>query len=94
MFTLSKNEPTHLETVIDSLLDELDGYTSDDDEYATAVKHLSELYKLRELNKPKQLDPNIILTVGANLIGILAILHHEQANVIASKALGFVMKLR
>lgn len=60
--------------------------------YATAQKRLMELMKLRE--KPKSISPDAVLAAAVNLAGILAILHHERVNVIASKALGFVMKLR
>jgi hypothetical protein len=33
-------------------------------------------------------------TVAGSLVGILLIIGHERANVIGSKALGLVMKLR
>jgi hypothetical protein len=34
-----------------------------------------------------------MLAVGANILGILAILQHERVNVITTKALGFVPKI-
>jgi len=67
-------------------------------EYADTVDQLNKLYKLREvdhkINSSKSVSKDTLAIVGANLAGIVLILGHERINVIASKALGFVMKLR
>jgi len=39
-------------------------------------------------------SPDAIVGAAATVVGILLVLHHEKANVIASKALGFVNKMR
>lgn len=44
--------------------------------------------------KKLEVDGNTILTVGANLLGILLILQHENLHAVSSKALGFVLKLK
>ena len=62
------------------------------DEYATIMERVSKLHKLKEIESPKRVSPDTLLTVGANLVGIWMIIHHEQLNVIASKALPFVKK--
>lgn len=58
----------------------------------------NEAYKMKvELEKIKrQNEPNVNDLIGAatNIAGILAILHHEKLNVISTKALGFVKKLK
>lgn len=75
-------------------IQEMSGFEITDENYAVAKKHVVDLMKLREANKPKQLSPDVVLTAAVNLAGILAILHHERVHVVTSKALGFVMKLR
>lgn len=94
MFITNKSTPDPLDAAIADLFEEMKVVTSDDDEYIAAVTQLTELYKLRELTKPKSISPDVVLTVAGNLVGILAILHFERVNVITSKALGFVLKLR
>lgn len=95
MFT---RKPSDIDVALDqtifSAIQEMAGYETSDDNYATAKKHVIELMKLRESTKPKQISPDAILAASVNLAGILAILHYERVNVITSKALGFVMKLR
>jgi len=39
-------------------------------------------------------SPDAIIGGAVSLIGILAILHHEKLNVVSSKALGFVGRMR
>lgn len=39
-------------------------------------------------------SPDAIISGAVSLIGILAILHHEKLNVVSSKALGFVGRMR
>lgn len=57
---------------------------------------LRQLVTLYELNKKKKLNisGDTIVMATVNLLGILLILKHEQLNVVSSKALGFVSKLR
>jgi hypothetical protein len=62
--------------------------------YASMVGQLERLYKLRERHASRQIDPNTLMIVGGNLLGILVIVWHEQAHVITSKALSFAGKLR
>lgn len=50
--------------------------------------------KKSEAEKPDRISKETWAAIGANLAGIVLILGHERANVIASKALGFVLKSR
>lgn len=45
-----------------------------------------------EANKPNRVSADTWAMVGANLAGILLIVGYERVNVIASKAIGFVLK--
>jgi phage gp29-like protein len=64
------------------------------EEYAKALTRVERLYELLDKEKPKTFSKDTILTVAANLIGIILILKHENVNVITSKALGFVLRPR
>ena len=55
---------------------------------------MSLMEKLSELKKKSHISPDTAWIVGGNLIGILLILNYERCNVVASKALGFVMRGR
>lgn len=71
-------------------------------EYTTLVDHLTKLIKNKEtLLKLKQeavsknrVSKDTLAIIAGNLAGIVLILGHERAHVVASKALGFVMKAR
>ena len=41
-----------------------------------------------------KISPDTLLVVGGNLLGILLILNFEKADIVTSKALGFVLKGR
>ena len=93
-----KRKPSEIDVAFDDLvfkaIAETSLYEVTDESYVTAKKHLMELMKVRDTNRPKSVSPDALLAAAVNLAGILAILHHERVNVITSKALGFVMKLR
>ena len=51
-------------------------------------------HKLKPEERFKQISPDTVLVVAANIFGILWLTRYERENVINSKALGFVMKPR
>jgi hypothetical protein len=59
-------------------------------EYASMVDQVS---KLNELRHKSGISKETLVTIGANLGGIAAILFHERVNVITSKAFGLVKKI-
>jgi hypothetical protein len=91
MFTKKSVSP--LQTAIDKAISELDNHSITSDEYATIVNHLHKMQEIENKKNSRSLDPNTVATIAANIAGILMIIHHENVNVITSKALGFV-KLR
>lgn len=94
MFTKKAPSETGLDKAIDEVLREMQGFTSDTEEYATMVTHLSTLYKLKETSSPKGVSADTMAIIAGNLVGIMVIVGYERANIIGSKALSFVMKLR
>jgi len=64
------------------------------DEYGNVIDRISKLHKLKAEESPKRVSPDNALVVAANLVGILAIIHHERVGLITSKAVGFILKPR
>lgn len=94
MFKKTPPKKTELDLATDRLFDELKAYPADAPEYKTRFKQLEKLHALKDLERPKPMDKAVLIAAGANLLGILAIVGHERANVVTSKALSFVMKSR
>lgn len=94
MFTKKNSEPTALQNAIDELFAAMAGVSEDSDEYTKMVVNLSALYKLKEQDSSKRVSADTVALIAGNIAGILLIIGHERANVVTSKALSFVMKLR
>ena len=88
-----QKEKSPLQTAIDKAVSELENHSITSDEYATIVNHLHKMQEI-ENKKTRSLDPNVMLTAAVNIAGIALIIRHEYVNVITSKALGFVPKLK
>lgn len=93
MFNQNKT-PDPIDLVIIQALSDMQSLSPETPEYAKALSAVSTLTKLKEHNAPKTVSPDVLITAGANLAGILLILHYERVHVVASKALSFVMKLK
>lgn len=79
-----------LDEEITKLLDEMATQEKDSDEYESMVDQFTKLYELRHKSR---ISKETVATIGANITGILLILSHERAHVIASKAFGLVKKI-
>lgn len=62
-------------------------------EYKDVVLNLEKIYKMKEI-ETNQIDINKVIMVAGNLLGIGMILVFEKSDIITSKALGFVNKIR
>lgn len=90
MFKKSNPLKDRIDTEIHQLLDLMgkeNGYT---DDYMSMASHVE---KLMELRKGESISKDTWVTVGANLAGIIILMNHERAHVIASKAFGLVKKV-
>ena len=99
MFTKkSSTNKDGLTKAIDSLLEEMSDLNGDDPEYAKMADQLTKLYALKEVDyrveSNSRVSMDTMAVVGANLAGILMIVGHERANVVTSKALSLLMKLK
>jgi hypothetical protein len=91
----ASDDKSELDKAIDSVLIDMNSVTSDSEEYAAMADQLVKLMKLK-----KEIDPSwrpsadTLAIIASNLFGILLILNFERAGVVASKALGFITKLK
>jgi hypothetical protein len=93
MFTKPKDN-VRLETEIENLYKQLEVLNPEGENYPKVVDQLVKLEILKANTKAPKISPDVLATIIANLVGIGIIVRHEQLNVIASKALAFVTKLK
>ena len=89
-----KDKRTNLEKEIDSLLEAMYDVDASSDEYTKMSENLERLYRAKACERNREISPDTIALIAGNLLGIVLILGYEKANVITSKALGFVVKGR
>lgn len=87
-------EKPELERVIDETIEDIRRLPLDSEEYAVAVDTLVKLYSLKEKPSERRVSPDTMATVAANLLGIAVIVGYERMNIMTSKAVNFLMKLR
>lgn len=75
------------------VLRKLEAVDPDSEDYGRLVERLKKLQQMRAEDRPEKLSPNTAALVATNLVGIVMIIRHEQFNFIASKALGFVLRV-
>lgn len=80
---------------IERVLRKLEGLQVESKEYAECMRTITELYKLKEIDKPRseQISKETWLMVAVNLMGILLVIRHEHVNIITSRAMGLIPKL-
>ena len=91
----NRNKPkTKLQLEIDKLVLALGNHQPTSKEYEQILDRLKELHKMQLDNKPATVSPDTKVAAAVNLCGILLIIRHEHVNVVASKAISFVQKMR
>ena len=89
-----RTEVAQLKELISAKIEELSNTRMDDPDFEKKEAQITRLYKLQEMFTPKRVSPDTLALIGSNLIGLILILHYEKINVLTSKALGFVTRLR
>lgn len=93
-----KEQPKYrrmLEDELEHILAMLSVNRTDSQEYAKLLARAERIYEMMNVKKKSPfVSRETLVTVGANLLGILMIIRHEDVNVITSKALGFVIRVR
>lgn len=89
----SNPEPTAEEEIKTILLSTLKNLTPGTPEYTAVLDQYDKFHKTLP-KKDSWLKPELLVPAAANLIGIGAILNYERFHVVASKAIGLVIKTR
>ena len=89
-----KNKQTALEAEIAAVLEIMKQHQPDSAEYKKMTDNLEKLYKMDAIKREQKIKKDTILIIAGNLLGIALILGFEQAGVITTKALGFIIKGR
>lgn len=92
MFQKPESED-RIEAAINRVLLEMQTTSLDSQKFATLTNRLTELSALKANNAKSKMSRDTMLTVGANITGILLILYFERVEIVGSKALTFVKKL-
>lgn len=77
---------------IDKLLSDLSDYKPTDDEYGVILERMSELYKMRSEDRPRQPSPDTMLLAATNILGILLIINYERLSVVPRNAFSLLMR--
>ena len=85
---------TYVDVEIARIIRALQTVEVESKEYGTLLGRLEKLQKIRQEENPDNFSSDGLLMAATNLIGIFAILQHENLNVITSKALSFVTRTR
>lgn len=94
MKTPQKESKPNFQTELDRALADLSKLPIESQQYETAVKNIQILCTARAQKANDVPSMDAILTVGANILGILMVLNYEKANIVTTKAIGFIMKGR
>lgn len=90
-----KKDPTPLESVTLKAIEALNDHSPKSDEYGVILDRVETLHAMHSAEQANASIPaETKATIAANLIGIAMILHFERANVVTSKALGFILRAR
>ena len=100
MFNIKRqpHEDSDLEKLITTHIAVMDGIGPETEEYTAQANNLKTLMETRaiedSIEKPWRPSADTVVTVAGSILGIVAILTFEKANVITSKSLSFVLKPR
>lgn len=92
LFTKKETSKDLIEDEKIAVLEEMASEHSDTEKYSRMVENLDVLCGLDK--DSNRIDVNTVLTIAGSLAGIVLILKYEKLDIITSKALGFIPKLK
>jgi hypothetical protein len=87
-------EKSGLDSAIDDVLSEMKGFTADADEYSKMVDQLTKLYSLKACDKPERVSKDTLAVIFGNIVCVVVIVGYERSNIVTSRALNLLIKLR
>jgi hypothetical protein len=95
VFSFKPKTDTSIKELIDVAYTQLYSLEVDTPEYDKVLNQIERLHKLSSREKEGyKVSPDVLVTVLANLAGILLILNYERMQIVTSKALSFVIKTK
>lgn len=89
---IGKKDTSELDAAITVVMVRMALLDPNTEEYQTMITNLERLYALRAEARKTRINPDTLLVVAGNLLGILVVVSYEHSHVVASKALSFIMK--
>lgn len=89
-----KAETLRLNAAVNRILIDMQEADPNSEQYKELLTNLERLTTLRSNGTPSGFSRDTMLTVAANIVGILIIVGYEQTHVISSKGLGFLPKMK
>lgn len=90
-----KDKRSKLEKEIDEVVLMMSTLAPEAEEYQKMAEVLDKLMKANSYKTSKPgIDPNTVLLIVGNILGILLVLNYEQLHCVTSKALGMIQKGR
>ena len=83
-------EPNDISVEVNRVVGYLSKQDPNTEEYTHAAQNLKTLCEARSKKQASLIEPEILISAGMNLLGVVLILRHEQFNVITSKAMNFI----
>lgn len=83
-------EDTSLDDEIQHTLNRMSELDPGEQEYTEASQALRNLLEMRSKERAFPISPEVLVTLGMNLLSIILILRHEQFNVVTTRALQFL----
>ena len=87
-------QKTPLDTLIDDQVQKLAEVGLHDEKADEILTRIEKLHKMSTAQRSHRVSPDTMVTVAANLVGIALIIKHEHVNVITSKAMSMLPKLK
>jgi hypothetical protein len=81
-----------LDLEIDRVIEKMSKIPPDSEDYLKAATSLKTLCDAKAIKAKASVSPDTWVLVGANLLGIVAILNFERTGIVVSKAVNFVLK--
>ncbi len=88
-----RDKRSKVEREIDERIIKLMDSANTAQEVQSVIALLTAKYEMQAI-KPRRIKPDTVAVIAANLLGIALILGYEKANVITTKALGFIIRGR
>jgi hypothetical protein len=94
MHLLSRKKKPSFDAETLRIIEHLSQLDPEGDDYKAAVSNLKLLREAGSYKQNDSPDGNTVITIVANLVGLLSIMKFEKIDILSAKALGWLIKLK